>query len=42
MTARLRDDVDIDRVEADVLSVVDQTFHPTKAGLWLRARASER
>jgi len=42
MTARLRDDVDIDRVEADVLSVVDRTFHPTKAGLWLRARASAR
>jgi hypothetical protein len=36
LTARLRDDVDIDRVEADVLGVVDQTFHPAKAGLWLR------
>jgi hypothetical protein len=36
LTARLRDDVDIDRVEADVLGVVDQTFHPTNAGMWLR------
>ena len=36
MTDRLRDDVDIDRVEADVLGVVDRTFHPTKAGMWLR------
>lgn len=36
MTARLRDDVDLDRVEADVLGVVDRTFHPVSAGLWLR------
>lgn len=36
LTARLRDDVDIDRVRTDVLSVVDQTFHPLFAGLWLR------
>ena len=36
MTARLRDDVDLDRVEADVLGVVDRTFHPASAELWLR------
>lgn len=36
MTARLRDDVDLDRVEADVLGVIDRTFHPARAGLWLR------
>ncbi len=36
MTVRLRDDVDLDRVEADVLGVVDRTFHPASAGLWLR------
>jgi MFS family permease len=36
LTARLRDDVDIDRVKTDVLGVVDQTFHPASAGLWLR------
>jgi hypothetical protein len=36
LTARLRDDVDIDRVQTDVLGVVDQTFHPTNAGMWLR------
>ena len=36
MTARLRDDVDLDRVEADVLGVVDRTFHPEAAGMWLR------
>jgi len=36
LTARLRDDVDIDRVQSDVLGVVEQTFHPTNAGMWLR------
>jgi hypothetical protein len=36
LTARLRDDVDIDRVQTDVLGVVEQTFHPTNAGMWLR------
>lgn len=36
LTARLRDDVDIDRVQSDVLGVVDQTFHPTNAAMWLR------
>jgi hypothetical protein len=36
MSARLRDDVDLERVGADVLGVVDRTFHPTHAGLWLR------
>ena len=36
MTVRLRDDVDLERVEADVLGVVDSTFHPATAGLWLR------
>ena len=36
MSARLRDDVDLDRVEADVLGVIDQTLHPSRAGLWLR------
>jgi hypothetical protein len=36
MTDRLRDDVNLDRVEADVLGVLDRTFHPTTAGIWLR------
>jgi hypothetical protein len=36
MSARLRDDVDLERVEADVIGVVHRTFHPTHAGLWLR------
>src|SRR6185436_18159900 len=36
MTERLRDDVDLARVESDVLGVVDRTFHPSSAGVWLR------
>jgi hypothetical protein len=36
MTVRLRDDVDLDRVEADVLGVIDRTFHPESAAMWLR------
>ena len=36
LTVRLRDDVDLDRVEADVLGVVNRTFHPRFAGLWIR------
>jgi hypothetical protein len=36
MSARLRDDVDLERVEADVIGVVHRTFHPAHAGLWIR------
>ena len=36
MTVRLRDDVDLDRVEADVLGVIHRTFHPESAAMWLR------
>ena len=36
LTERLRDDVDLERVEADVLGVLDRTFHPSAAGMWLR------
>jgi hypothetical protein len=38
MTERLRDDVDLERVQADVLGVVGRTFHPTSSALWLRGR----
>lgn len=31
-----RDDVDLERVEADVLGVVHRAFHPTRVGVWLR------
>ena len=39
LTARLRDDVDINRLEADVLGVVHDTFRPSSAAMWLRRAA---
>jgi hypothetical protein len=35
-SARLRDEVDLDTLSAELLAVVDQTMKPTKASLWLR------
>ncbi|HEY2958743.1 MAG TPA: hypothetical protein VGM21_11135 [Actinomycetota bacterium] len=34
--ARLRDQVDLDALQAELLTVVDQTVQPTQASLWLR------
>jgi hypothetical protein len=36
---RLRDQVDLDTLTAEVLAVVDQTMAPTRASLWLRPPA---
>ncbi|HJW36650.1 MAG TPA: hypothetical protein VJ769_08425, partial [Actinomycetes bacterium] len=33
---RLRDQVDLDALESELLAVVDQTMQPTQASLWLR------
>jgi hypothetical protein len=38
--ARLRDQVDLDTLTAQVLAVVDQTMQPTQASLWLRPQQS--
>ena len=34
--ARLRDQVDLDALQGELLGVVDQTMQPTRASLWLR------
>jgi uncharacterized membrane protein YbhN (UPF0104 family) len=38
-SARLRDEVDLDTLSAQLVSVVDQTIQPTRASLWLRPSA---
>jgi NH3-dependent NAD+ synthetase len=35
-SARLRDEVDLDALSAELLAVVDQRIQPTRASLWLR------
>jgi hypothetical protein len=35
-SARLRDEIDLDTLSAELLAVVDQTMEPTMASLWLR------
>jgi hypothetical protein len=38
---RLREQVDLDALEAELLAVVKQTMQPTQAWLWLRARSTD-
>jgi hypothetical protein len=39
-STRLRDEVDLDTLSAELVAVVDQTMEPTQASLWLRPQAS--
>jgi hypothetical protein len=39
-SARLREQVDLDTLSAELLSVVDQTMQPTQLSLWLRLHDS--
>jgi hypothetical protein len=40
-STRLRDQVDLDTLSAELLAVVDQTVQPTRASLWLRPSAPD-
>ena len=35
-SARLREQIDLDTLSAELLAVIDQTMQPTKASMWLR------
>ena len=41
-SARLRDQVDLDTLSAELLAAVDQTMRPTAASLWLRPSAADK
>jgi hypothetical protein len=40
-STRLRDQVDLDTLSAELLATVDETMRPTRVSLWLRASAAD-
>jgi hypothetical protein len=40
-SVRLHDEIDLDTLSAELLTVVDQTMEPTVASLWLRPSAAD-
>ena len=40
-STRLRDQIDLDTLSAELLAVVDQTMEPTRVSLWLRPSATD-
>ena len=39
-SGRLREEIDLDSLSAELLAVIDQTMQPTQASLWLQPRDS--
>ena len=39
---RLRDQVDLEALQGELLTAVDETVQPTRAWLWLRSSATPR
>jgi hypothetical protein len=39
-SARLRQQVDLDTLTAELLAVIEQTMQPSRASLWLRPQAA--